>query len=70
MERKKAKTETEKMLRRLAIGADIFLNGNDDGKPKKFGFAMLVFAFGKPGMANYLSNADRPDMIKCLEASM
>lgn len=30
------------------------------------GFALVVFEFNKPGMSNYISNAQRPDMIKAL----
>lgn len=31
------------------------------------GFALLVFEFHKPGMGNYVSNANRKEMIECLE---
>ncbi len=34
--------------------------------PKEFGFTILVFPFNNPGTANYVSNAQRPDMIKAL----
>lgn len=30
------------------------------------GFALLVFPFNEPGMSNYISNAERKDMIKAL----
>lgn len=32
----------------------------------KMGFALIVFEFGKPGISNYISNAERKDMIKAL----
>ena len=32
----------------------------------KMGFALLVFDFGAPGTGNYISNANREDMIKSL----
>jgi len=32
----------------------------------KMGFALLVFEFGKPGIGNYISNAQRSDMIQAL----
>lgn len=32
----------------------------------KMGFALLVFDFGKPGISNYISNAQRSDMIAAL----
>ncbi len=34
--------------------------------PKEFGFALLVFPFHSPGISNYISNAQRDDMIKAL----
>lgn len=34
------------------------------------GFCLLVFEFHKPGLANYLSNAQREDMIKSLEETV
>lgn len=34
--------------------------------PKDFGFAIIVFPFEKPGISNYISNAERPSMIKAL----
>jgi hypothetical protein len=34
------------------------------------GFALLVFEFHKPGISNYLSNAQRGDMIKALEETL
>ena len=30
------------------------------------GFCVLVFGFDRPGIANYVSNADRESMIKAL----
>lgn len=30
------------------------------------GFCLLVFGFHQPGISNYVSNADRADMIKAL----
>jgi len=34
--------------------------------PKEFGFMILVFPFGNKGVANYISNAKREDMIIAL----
>lgn len=34
--------------------------------PSDFGFAIVVFKFHEPGESNYISNAQRPDMIKAL----
>jgi hypothetical protein len=34
------------------------------------GFCLLVFEFYKPGMSNYISNAQREDMILALEETL
>ncbi|MBS2100413.1 hypothetical protein [Carboxylicivirga linearis] len=34
--------------------------------PKGFGFALIVFPSCGPGTSNYISNAQRTDMIKAL----
>lgn len=34
--------------------------------PSDYGFTILVFPLNKPGVANYISNAQRADMIKAL----
>lgn len=34
--------------------------------PKGFGFVLLVFPFGESGIANYISNANRKDIITML----
>jgi len=34
------------------------------------GFMLIVFEFHEPGMANYLSNALRHDMIKAMEETV
>lgn len=31
-----------------------------------YGFALIVFEFDAPALSNYISNAQRPDMIKAL----
>lgn len=39
-----------------------------EGKlPKGFGFALIVFPFSRPGIANYISNAERQTMIEALK---
>ncbi len=35
-------------------------------KVKGLGFALIVFPFYDAGMSNYISNAEREDMIKAL----
>ncbi len=34
--------------------------------PKGWGFAIVVFPFHRPGISNYVSNAQRQDMITAL----
>ena len=35
--------------------------------PKGWGFAVLCFSFGENGFMNWVSNAERQDMIKALK---
>jgi len=54
-------------MRVLAKGIDHHFNG---GGPKKVGFILMVFPFGVPDdthRCNYMSNADRVDVIKMLK---
>lgn len=41
-----------------------------DTKIKGLGFALIVFEFQKPEMSNYVSNAQRVDMIEALEETL
>ena len=34
------------------------------------GFSLIVFPFGQTGIVNYISNANRQDMIKCFEGAL
>lgn len=52
----------------LARGLDKALNGK--ARPKKVGFVLLTFEFGiedGSGRVNYISNADRRDMIVAMK---
>ena len=55
------------MLNRIAKGLDDAFNG--DTRPKQVGFAVLLFNFDKidAGRMNWISNADRADMIPALK---
>lgn len=35
-------------------------------RPFNMGFTLIVFPFGNPGISNYVSDANRDDMIKAL----
>lgn len=48
------------------MGRDIDRTLNPNGHPKKIGFALLIFGFEGPEMT-YVSNAQRGDMVKCMQ---
>lgn len=54
------------LMNATAEGLDKIFNG--DQHPKKVGFVLLSFEFGKTegGRVNYISNADRADMIAAM----
>ena len=54
---------TKETMRYLAGGIDEALTHIYN---RKLGFTLLVFEFGKPGISDYISNANREDMIKGL----
>lgn len=43
-----------------------FFNGDVSLKDRKTGFVLLTFGFDAPGIANYVSNAERSDMITAM----
>ena len=48
----------------LAEQLDEFFNAGTKGKARKTGFCLMVFDFGEgAGRANYISNADRTDVV-------
>lgn len=51
----------------LARGLDKILNGDLKGKDRKVGFTLLLFNFGDEGNVNYVSNAERADMIASMK---
>lgn len=54
-------------MRALAETLDEIFNGKL--RPKVTGFTLLVFPFGdsRDGRVNYISNADRPDMLNTMK---
>jgi hypothetical protein len=55
----------------LARTLDEWFNGESKGKDREVGFVLLVFEFGdKPGRANYISNADRADVVTLLKEQL
>lgn len=60
--------ELYEMMNALARGLDKILNGEAKGDAKKNGFVLLVFPFeGHEGRCNYISNAQRDDIIVLLK---
>lgn len=59
--------EFHTVMNALAEGIDRVFNG--DRQPKGVGFVLLSFEFGKVegGRVNYISNADRADMIAAMK---
>lgn len=55
--------ETEKSVRVLGEALDETIQ---EIFSEKLGFALLLFDFKNPGLANFMSNAERFDMIKAL----
>lgn len=41
-----------------------------DVLPKGLGFALVVFQYHKPGIANYISSAERDSMIEALRETL
>jgi hypothetical protein len=55
------------MMNNLARAIDEMFNGELRGKDRKTGFVMIVFEFGDTGRANYISNAERADVVTLLK---
>jgi hypothetical protein len=56
------------MMNNLARGIDKVFNGDKKGRDRTTGFCLLMFDFGYgPGRANYISNAERKDVIVLLK---
>ena len=52
-------------MNKLGAFIDKYLNGEE--RPRKTGFALMIFDFGPDERMNYLSNASREDMIAALK---
>src|SRR5262252_7292473 len=51
----------------LAGAVDEFFNGKLKRNKRKVGFILLVFPFGHKGRCNYISNAERADVVTLLK---
>lgn len=60
------------MMNNLAQGLDVTFNGHPPPPPqawdKPVGFVLLTFNFGDNVRVNYISNAEREDMIAAMKA--
>lgn len=59
--------ETEAELRGIAQALDEHFI---EKAGRRLGFCLILFEFGGPGTTNYVSNADRADMIKGLKETI
>jgi hypothetical protein len=55
-------------INKLAGGLDTIFNGNAKGEDREIGFILIVFPFeAHEGRANYISNANREDVVAMLK---
>lgn len=54
-------------MNELAHTLDYYFNGGLWGEARQVGFVLLVFEFGDTGRANYISNAERADVVTLLK---
>jgi hypothetical protein len=54
-------------MQMLARALDEVFNGDLRGQDRHTGFVLMVFGFGDTGRANYISNAERADVITLLK---
>lgn len=59
--------EYHEQMKRLARLVDEFFNGDLRGHDRKTGFVLMVFPFHHDGRCNYISNADRADIVTLLK---
>lgn len=60
--------EFYEMMNKLAHGLDHMFN---QGEEKRIGFILMTFNFGdKPGRCNYISNAQREDVVVLLREQL
>jgi hypothetical protein len=56
------------LMNTLATVLDETFNGEAKGDARSVGFVLLSFNFGDKGRVNYISNADRDDVIATMKA--
>jgi hypothetical protein len=58
----------QRLMNTLAVVLDETFNGEVKGAKRTVGFVLLSFNFGDKGRVNYISNADRDDVIATMKA--
>lgn len=59
--------EYREKMNELARVLDKVFNGEAKGNDRTTGFVLMVFPFGEGGRANYISNANRADVVATLK---
>jgi hypothetical protein len=62
--------EYQVKMKRLAKAIDQLFNDDKTGVDRTTGFVLMVFPFENAALCNYISNADRKDVIVMLEARL
>lgn len=62
--------EYRKKMNSFAYVIDEYFNGEKRGHDRRTGFVMIVFEFGTEGRANYISNANRADVVRLLREQL
>jgi hypothetical protein len=57
-------------MNQLAGFLDEFFNGDLRGEDRQVGFCLMVFPFTSEGRANYISNANRADVVTLLKEQL
>jgi hypothetical protein len=57
-------------MRSLARVLDETFNHGLKGEARKVGFCLMIFKFGEGGRANYISNANRDDVVALLKEQL
>lgn len=59
--------EYREQMQKLAKLVDTYWNGPKQGHQREVGFILLVFPFGQGDRINYISNAERRDVVVALK---
>ncbi|QOZ68906.1 hypothetical protein [Bradyrhizobium arachidis] len=57
-------------MNHLARLLDGYFNGDAKGHAREVGFVMMIFDFNEQGRCNYISNANRGDVVTLLKEQL